>query len=55
MFVCIYVAVMIVVYISTFKNDFKPEHLEKSGPFISIITGIFILLGVLGSLLNRGH
>lgn len=48
----LYVGLMIISYVVTFKSDFTEEHLEKASPFIFITSGILIVLGVVGSLMG---
>ena len=53
MLLLLYIGVIIISYVVTFKNDFNPEHLEKAGPFIFVPAAILILLGLVGSILGR--
>lgn len=53
MFLFIFFGILIITYIVTFKDDFNPEHLDKAGIFIFAISALFILLGILGSLVRR--
>lgn len=43
MYFIMYIIVLFLVYIATFKDDFKPENLEKAGPFLAIIVVLLIL------------
>lgn len=53
MFIVMFLGVLIISYVVTFKNDFSEEHLEKAGPFIFIASGLMIVLGVVTSLVGR--
>lgn len=52
MFILIYLGVIIVSYIVTFKTDFSDEHINKAGPFILIISIALVVLGILGSIVS---
>lgn len=53
MFFLLYIGILIISYIITFKNEFTEEYIEKAGAVIFIISGIFIVLGIIGSLGGR--
>lgn len=48
MFILLTSILVLIVYISTFKNDFSEEHINKLVPVIGLIVGIFILTLILG-------
>ena len=53
MFILLYLGIIVIAYVMTFKNDFNPEHLEKAGPFIFILSGLLIAVGLIGSIRGR--
>lgn len=54
MYFLMYIGIAIVVYVATFKDDFTEEHIQKVTPFISIIVLLFLVIGILGSIVGRG-
>lgn len=53
MFFLIYLGVLAIAYVVTFKDDFDKEHIEKASPFIFIVSALFILIGLLGSISSK--
>ena len=53
MFLLIFMVVVIVVYVNTFKEEFTAEHIEKITPLLVLVTSLIIILGILGSVLGR--
>lgn len=45
-----FIGISIVIYIVSFKDDFTEQYIEKSAPFIFIVSIILILVGIIGSL-----
>lgn len=48
MFMLLYVAEVLVVYIVTFKPDFTDEHIAKITPVLVALAVIFVFIVVLG-------
>ncbi len=53
MYIIMFIEVVAIAYISTFKDDFNQEHLDKAGPFIFLTLALFVIIGVVGSILVR--
>ena len=43
----IWLAIIVIVYVVTFKQDFTKETIEKVSPFLIIVAIIVLLLGLL--------
>lgn len=50
MFIFVYIMMLFIVYISTFKSDFKDESIDAVLPILLFMSIATILLGILGSL-----
>ena len=48
LFILLTLAIVLIVYVATFKNDFSEEHINKLIPVIGLIVGIFVLTLILG-------
>lgn len=50
MFFIMYIAILNIAYVITFKDEFKEEEIDKASPFIFIISALVIVLGIMGSI-----
>ena len=50
MFILIYISLVVICYVVTFKDDFSDENISKAGPFIAIVSVVLVLIGIIGSL-----
>lgn len=48
MFMLLYVAIVLTIYIATFKNEFTEEHIAKVMPVVIAILAVFVLVVILG-------
>lgn len=53
MFIMIYLEIILVSYIITFKSDFTEEYLSKAQPFVIVVSILVLMLGTLSSLSRR--
>lgn len=53
MYGLIAIGTIIAAYVSTFKDDFEKENIDKILPFIVVLCLIFILAGILGSVVSK--
>lgn len=51
MFLAIYAATLIIVYINSFKNEFTEEKLEKSKPLVIILI-VIVILSTIGKIIR---
>jgi len=49
MFIFLYIGIVFIIYVSSFKDDIKKEYIDEALPFIMAVAIIFILIGILGS------
>lgn len=54
MYFLLFISIVIVVYISAFKDNFTQEHIDKVTPFFILITVVSLALCVMSSMLGRG-
>lgn len=53
MYFLLFMAELVCVYVSTFKNSFTPENIQKVAPVIAFVTFLFFFLAILSSALQR--
>lgn len=53
MYFLIFLAVVICIYVTSFKDCFKTENFEKVKPVISLVAVVVILFAVLNCILGR--
>lgn len=41
----IMLAILIVIYVVCFKDDFTKEHIDKASPFIIVVSLVLFILG----------
>lgn len=50
MYVLLYIAIASGVYVGTFKNEFDEADMGKALAFIVIVSAIFLVVNILGSI-----
>lgn len=53
MYILLFIATLVVVYIDSFKESFTTEHIQKTAPVIALATSIIFILSVIVSALNN--
>lgn len=48
MFILLFISILLIVYIVSFKNDFSEEHINKLTPVVGIVVTLFVISFILG-------
>lgn len=53
MYFLLYIAIIMVIYVGSFKDNFKEEHIQKVAPVLSVVVLGLALLIILRSFMGK--
>lgn len=53
MYILLFIATLVVVYIDSFKESFTAEHIQKTAPVIAIATSLIFILSIIVSAMKN--
>ena len=53
MYILLFIATLVVVYIDSFKESFTAEHIQKTAPVIAIATSLIFILSIIASVMKN--